>query len=113
MNRADVVDLDVDLVDVDLVVDLVDVDLDVGLVDVDLDVGLVDVDLDVDLVDVDLDVDLVDVDLVDIVLMSSGCFLSLASWPPAVFVGFWPLAVLNFLALGCIGGWGVSPNREI
>ena len=40
MNRVDVVEL---------VVDLVDVDLDVGLVDVDLDVDLVDVDLDVDL----------------------------------------------------------------
>ena len=38
MNRVDVVEL---------VVDLVDVDLDVGLVDVDLDVDLVDVDLDV------------------------------------------------------------------
>ena len=36
MNRVDVVEL---------VVDLVDVDLDVGLVDVDLDVDLVDVDL--------------------------------------------------------------------
>ena len=36
MNRVDVVDLDVDLVDVDLDVDLVDVDLDVDLVDVDL-----------------------------------------------------------------------------
>ena len=34
MNRVDVVDLDVDLVDVDLDVDLVDVDLDVDLVDV-------------------------------------------------------------------------------
>ena len=45
MNRVDVVEL---------VVDLVDVDLDIGLVDVDL----VDVDLDVDLVDVDLEVDL-------------------------------------------------------
>ena len=44
MNRVDVVELVVDLVDVDLV--------DVGLVDVDLDVDLVDVDLDVDLVDV-------------------------------------------------------------
>ena len=54
MNRVDVVEL---------VVDLVDVDLDVGLVDVDLDVDLVDVDLDVDLLDVDL-VDLVDVALV-------------------------------------------------
>ena len=42
MNRVDVVDLVVDLVDVDLDVDLVDVDL----VDVDLaDVDLVDVDL--------------------------------------------------------------------
>ena len=46
MNRVDVVDLVVDLVDVDLGVDLVDVDLDVDLVDVDLDV-----DLHVDLVD--------------------------------------------------------------
>ena len=43
MNRVDVVDLVVDLVDVDLDVDLVDVDL----VDVDL--------VDVDLVDVDLE----------------------------------------------------------
>ena len=38
MNRVDVVELVVDLVDVDLRVDLVDVDLDVDLVDVDLDV---------------------------------------------------------------------------
>ena len=47
MNRVDVVDLVVDLVDVDLDVDLVDVDLfDVDLDDVDLaDIGLVDVDL--------------------------------------------------------------------
>ena len=37
MNRVDVVDLDVDLVELDLDVDLVDVDLDVDLVDVDLD----------------------------------------------------------------------------
>ena len=44
MNRVDVVDLVVDLVDVDLDVDLVDVDLDVDLVDVDLEVDLVDVD---------------------------------------------------------------------
>ena len=68
MNRVDVVDLVVDLVDVDLDVDLVDVDL----VDVDLDVDLVDVDLDVYLVDVDLvDVDLdLDVDLA--VFLSSG-----------------------------------------
>ena len=36
MNRVDVVDLVVDLVDVDLDIDLVDVDLDVVLVDVDL-----------------------------------------------------------------------------
>ena len=50
MNRADVVALVVDLVDVDPGVDLVDVDLDVDLVDVDLDVDLVDVDL----VDTDL-----------------------------------------------------------
>ena len=55
MNRVDVVDLVVDLVDVDLV----DVDLDVDLVDVDLDVDLVDVDLaDIGLVDVDFEVDL-------------------------------------------------------
>ena len=38
MNRVDVVELVVDLVDVDLDVDLVDFDLDVDLVDVDLDV---------------------------------------------------------------------------
>ena len=39
MNRGDVVDLVVDLVDVDLDVDLVDVDIvDVDLVDVDFDV---------------------------------------------------------------------------
>ena len=37
MNRVDIVDLVVDLVDVDLDVDLVDVDLDVDLVDVNLD----------------------------------------------------------------------------
>ena len=42
---------------------------------VDIVVDLVDVDLDVDLVDVDLDVDLVDVDLVDVVSLSSGCIL--------------------------------------
>ena len=47
MNRANVVYLVVDLVDVDLDVDLVDVDLDVDLVDVDL--------VDVDLVNVDLE----------------------------------------------------------
>ena len=45
MNRVDVVELVVDLVDDHLVVDLVDVDLDVDLVDVDL----LDVDFDVDL----------------------------------------------------------------
>ena len=39
MNRVDVVDLVVDIVNVDLDVDLVDVDLDVDLVDVDLDVA--------------------------------------------------------------------------
>ena len=46
MNRVDVVELVVDLVDVNLDIDLVDVDLDVVLVDVDLDIDLVDVDLD-------------------------------------------------------------------
>ena len=46
MNRVDVVDPVVDLVEVDLDVDLVDV----ALVDVDLaDIGLVDVDFEVDL----------------------------------------------------------------
>ena len=44
MNRVDVVDLVVDLVDVNLDIDLVDVDLDADLVDVDLvDVDLVDI----------------------------------------------------------------------
>ena len=42
MNRVDVVDLVVDLIDVNLDVDLVDVDLDIDLVDVDSDVDLVD-----------------------------------------------------------------------
>ena len=73
MNRVDVVEL---------VVDLVDVDLDVGLVDVDLDVNLVDVDLDVDLVDVDL-----------VVFQSSSCFLFVGLLPPGCFLGF--------LASGC------------
>ena len=45
MNRVDVVELVVDLVDVNLDIDLVDVDLDVDLVVVDLDIDLVDVDL--------------------------------------------------------------------
>ena len=74
MNRVDVVELVVDLVDVDL------------------DVGLVDVDLDVDLVDVGLEVDLVDVDLV--VFLSSGCFYIF--WPPAPWLFF------RLLASGCI-----------
>ena len=68
MNRVDVVDL---------VVDLVEVDFDVDLVDVDLDFDLVDADLDVDRVDVDLAVDLVEVDLVDVALVD------VVSWPPA------------------------------
>ena len=82
MNRVEVVELVVDLVDVDL------------------DVCLVDVDLGVDLVDVDLDVDLVDVDLV--VFLSSGCFLFFGLLAPGCFLGFWPPAVLKFLAPGCI-----------
>ena len=101
MNRVDVVELGVDLVDVDL---------DVSLVDVDLDVDLVDVDLDVDLVDVDLDLDL-DVDLV--VFLSSGsiCFFCLS--PPAVFpvfgpsgciFSFWPPAVPAVFLSGCFFG---------
>ena len=40
MNRVDVADLVVDLIDVDLDVDLVEVDLDVDLVDVDFEVNL-------------------------------------------------------------------------
>ena len=52
MNRVDVVDLVVDLVDVDLV----------------------EVDLDIDLVDVDLDADLVDVGLVDVVPSAFSAF---------------------------------------
>ena len=40
LNRVDVVDLVVDLVDVDLDVELVDVDIDVDLVDVGLDVEI-------------------------------------------------------------------------
>ena len=56
MNRVDVVEL---------VVDLVDVDLDVGLVDSDLDVDLVDVDLDV--------------------FLSSGCFYIFWPLGPRLF----------------------------
>ena len=52
---------------------------------VDLVVDLVDVDLDIDLVDVDLDVDLLDVGLVDVV-RCSGCIFGF--WPLAVFVLF-------------------------
>ena len=98
MNRVDVVEL---------VVDLVDVDLDVGLVDVDL-------------VDVDLDVDLVDVYLV--VFMSSGCFYIF--WPPGprlfcrflapgcfkvsgprLYLKFWPPAVPAVFWAGCFSGF--------
>ena len=79
MNRVDVVDLVVDLVDVDLDVDLVDVDL-------------VDVYLDVDLVDVDLEVDLVDVDLLDVVSLSFGC----------IFI-FWPLGPRLYFCLLAAG----------
>ena len=59
MNRVDVVEL---------VVDLVDVDLDVGLVDVDLDVDLVDVDL--------------------VVFLSSGCFYIFWPPGPRLFFRF-------------------------
>ena len=65
MNREDVVDLVVDLVDVDLDVDLVDVDLEVDLVDVDL-----------------------EVDLVDVVSLSSGCIFNF--WHLDVFLVFGP-----------------------
>ena len=68
------------------------VDLVVNLVDVDLDVDLVDVDLDVDLGDVDLDVDLV-------VFLSSGCILIF--WPlgPRLYFQFLALpAVFSVLA---------------
>ena len=60
---------------------------------VDLVVDLVDVDLDIDLVDVDLDVDLVDVGLVDVVL---GCIgqgqppLYFGLLAPGWISGFWP-----------------------
>ena len=54
INRVDVVELVVDLVDVDL------------------DVDLVDVDLDVDHVDANLDVDHVNVDFVGVELLKSG-----------------------------------------
>ena len=87
MNRVDVVEI---------VVDLVDVDLDVGLVDV------------------GLDVDLVDVDLVDIACVFRQ-FLFLASCPLAVFLVFglqllyscWPPAVFKILASGCSGCFSV------
>ena len=70
-----------------------------------VDVDLVDVDLDVDLVDVDLiDGDLVAVDLVVFLLcfcpLAVLIFLSILS--PGCFLGFWPPAVLKFLAPGCI-----------
>ena len=60
---------------------------------VDLVVDLVDVDLDIDLVDVDLDADLVDVGLVDVV---PGCIgqgrppLYFGLLPPGWISGFWP-----------------------
>ena len=73
MNRVDVVDLVVDLVDVDLDVDLVDIDLDVDLVDVDLDVDLVDVDLAVSLCDGPRSV------LFSFGLVAPTCFI--CSWP--------------------------------
>ena len=62
---------------------------------VDLVVDLVDVNLDIDLVDVDLDVDLVDVGLVDVVL---GCIgqgrppLYFGLLAPGWISGFWPLS---------------------
>ena len=67
---------------------------------VDLVVDLVDVDLDVDLVDVDLDVDLADVDLVDVVSLSSDCIFIL--WPPAVFLVFGPQLFRLYLGRPCI-----------
>ena len=76
MNRVDVVDLVVDLVDVDLGVDLVDVVL-----------------VDVDLVDVGL------VDVVPAVFLFFGLWLYFWLLAPDCFFGFWPPAV--FWA-GCI-----------
>ena len=96
MNRVDVVDL---------VVALVDVDLDVDLVDVDLVVDLVDVDLDVDLVEVDLEVDLVDVDLVDVMSLSSGCIFIFWPLAPGCIFSFWSPAVPAVSLPGCI--WGL------
>ena len=73
---------------------------------VDLVVDLVDVDLDIDLVDVDLDVDLVDVGLVDVVPAVFLFFgLRLYFWllAPGCISGFWPPAVFGALAPGCSG----------
>ena len=86
MNRVDVVDLVVDLVDVDL------------------DVDIIDVDLDVDLVDVDLEVDLVDVNFLDAASLSSGCiFIFGPLAPPAVFLVFAPRLFWQYF---CLAGFG-------
>ena len=84
MNRVDVVELVVDLVDVDL------------------DVGLVDVDLDVDLVDVNLHVHLVDVDLV-VFPCPAAVLLLFGLLPPGCFFKVFCLwQFFWFLALGCM-----------
>ena len=59
---------------------------------VELVVDLVDVNLDIDLVDVDLDVDLVDVGLVDVVLgcIGQGRPLYFGLLAPSWISGFWP-----------------------
>ena len=65
---------------------------------VDLVVDLVDVDLDIDLVDVDLDVDLVDVGLVDVVLAVFSFFglrLYFCLLAPGCIFAFWPPTVGN------------------
>ena len=74
---------------------------------VDLVVDLLDVDLDLDLVDVDLDVDLVDVDLV--VFLSLAVFTFLGLLAPGCILGYWPLVVSLFsgsiFTFGPLGPW--------
>ena len=93
MNRVDVVEL---------VVELVDVDLDVGLVDVDLDVDLVDVDLVVFLSSGCLYIFWPPGPRLFFRFLASGCFkvsgprLYLKFWPPAVPAVFWASCFSGF-----------------
>ena len=99
---------------------------------VDLVVDLVDVDLDIDLVDVDLDVDLVDVGLVDVVLavfsffgpwlyfwfLAPFCIFAFAPrlyfWllAPSCIFCFWPPAVPAVFLSGCICGCLVAISGQ-